>query len=180
MNLKNVEYTNYKNYMENFIKSLSNFCNKCPLKPTIKVVNEMGLVYVNYDDNEIEISVNANEDKKKIIGDLKKEIEQDYPIIYEKIKSVPNADDIRKMLDSGKTLEQALNSTQITYKPIYRIERCHDKYNELDLLSLSDKELYKFKCKIPVMAILEDLKYNGKDSDVLNNITLLYKLTINR
>ena len=53
------------------------------------------------------------------------------------------------------------------------------KYNELDLVSLTDGEMYKFKCRIPIMAILEDLKYNGQDSDALNNINMLYKISTN-
>ena len=176
MNLKNVEYTSYNNYIDGLVKSLSNFCNKSPLKPTIRVVKELGKIYVYYNDQEIEINVDVNVDKKKVIGDLKKEIEEDYPIIYKKTSKVADANQVRKLLNQGKTLEEALNNTQITFEPLYKIQRVHDKYNEIDLISLNNGELYKFKCKIPVMAILEDLKYNGKESDVINNINLLYKI----
>ena len=78
-------------------------------------------------------------------------------------------------MDKGISLSAALNTTQIVYEKVYRIERIHDRYNEIDCLD-SNNELYKFKCKIPIMAILEDLKFNGKESDVLSNLTLLYKL----
>ena len=175
-NMKNVEYANCKDYLDDLVKSLSNFCNKSPLKPTIKVVKELGKIYIYYKDEELELSVNVNNDKKKVIGELKKELEKEYPIIYKKTTSIPNADDVRKILAQGKTLEEALNSTQIKFEPLYKIERVHDKYNELDLVSLTDGEMYKFKCRIPIMAILEDLKYNGKESDVLSNISLLYKI----
>ena len=177
--MKNVEYTSYTNYMDGLVKSLSNFCTKCPLKPTIKVVKELGIIYINYNNEELELSINVNDDKKKVIGDLKKELEKDYPIIYKKNTSIPNADEVRKILNQGKTLEEALNSTQTTFEPLYRIERVHDKYNEMDLFSLSDGNMYKFKCRIPLMAVLEDLKYNGQDSDALNNINMLYKISTN-
>ena len=176
MNLKNVEYANSKDYMDDLVKSLSNFCSKSPLKPTLKVVREMGLIYIYYNDKELELSVKINEDKKKVIGDLKKELEKDYPIIYKKNTSIPNADEVRKLLNSGKTLEEALNCTQTSFEPLFRVERIHDKYNEMDLLSLSDGNMYKFKCKIPLIAILEDLKYNGKESNALENINMLYKI----
>ena len=176
MNLKNVEYASYDGYVESLVKSLSNFCNKCPLKPTVKVVKQIGKIYVYYNDEELEIDVDVNVDKKKVIGELKKELEKEYPIIYKKTNCVPNADEVRKMLNKGKTLEEALNATQVSFEPLYKIERVHDKYNEIDAVSLTDGEMYKFKCAIPVIAILEDLKHLGKDSDALSNINLLYKI----
>ena len=176
MNFKNVEYTDCKNYTESLIKSLSNFCNKCPLKPIVKVIKDMNLIYVYYNDKELEIEINPNVDKKVVIGEVKKQLEEFYPIIYQKTNCVPNAEDVRKILAQGKTLEEALNSTQVKYKPLYKVERIHDKYNEMDCLSLEDNEMYKFKCKIPIFAILKDIDYLGKDCDVLNNISLLYKI----
>lgn len=176
MNLKNVEYTSYNSYLESLIKSLSNFCSKCPLKPTIKVVKELGVIYVYYKDNEIKIDVNVNENKKKVIGDLKKILESEYPIIYKKSVRIPTADEVKELLNRGETLEEALNATQTVYEPIYKIERIHDKYNEFDLLSIKENEVYKFKSKIPIMAILEDLKHLGRDSDAISNITCLYKI----
>jgi hypothetical protein len=176
MNLKNVEYTSYDDYMNGLIKSLSNFCNKSPLKAKINVVKELGLIYVRYNNKELEITIDVNEDKKKVIGDLKKELEKDYPIIYRKINCIPNANEIRKMLNQGKTLEDALNCTKTKFEPLYKIERVHDKYNEIDVISLSDRDMYKFKCKIPVIVILEDIKHLGKESDALDNISLLYKI----
>ena len=176
--IKNVEYTNYNSYLESLVKSLSNFCSKCPLKAKIVVVKDLGKIYVKYDNKEVELNVDVKKDKKQIIGDLKKKLEKDYPIIYEKITQIPNADNIRKMLNEGKSLEEALNETQITYKKIYRIERVHDKFNEMDLFSFKDEQIYKFKCKIPIMILLNDIKENGKDSEIMNNLNLLYKLNI--
>lgn len=176
MSVKNVEYTDYNLYMDDLIKSLSNFCNKCPLKPTINVVKALGIIYIYYKNKEIKINININENKKKVIGDLKKTLEKDYPIIYKKTLKIPNADEVKKFLNQGKNLEEALNSTQTVYEPVYKIERIHDKYNEFDLISIKDGGMYKFKCKIPLMAILEDLKYNGKDSDAISNLMCLYKI----
>ncbi len=179
--MNNVQYTNYESYLDSLIKSLSNFCDKSPLKPTIKVVKELGMVYVYYgDDMELEIKIETNKDKKLIIGEVKKILEKEYPIIYKKTNKIPNADEVRKILNEGKSLEEALNSTQVDYEPLYKIERVHDKYNEVDLLSLKDGDMYKFKCKIPVIAILEDLKYNKEDSDVMENLNLLYKINSER
>ena len=176
MKIKNITYSDYDNYLNGLIKSLSNFCNKCPLKPTIKVVKELGKIYVSYKDNDIEILINVNENKKLVISDLKKMIEKEYPIIYKKTLRVPDADEVKRILAQGKSLEEALNSTQVVYDAVYRIERVHDKYNEMDLLSLNDGEIYKFKCKIPLIAVLEDLKYNGKDSDAIDHLNFLYKI----
>lgn len=176
MNIKNVEYTNYNSYLESLVKSLSNFCSKCPLKPTIQVVKDLGKIYIRCNEEDIEITVDVKKDKKKIIGDLKKKLEKNYPIIYEKITQVPNADEVRKILNQGKTLEEALNTTQTIYKKVYKIMRVHDSYNELDLFSIDDNCMYKFKCKIPLIALLEDLKHNGRDSDAITHLNLLYKL----
>ena len=176
MNIKNVEYTNYNSYLESLVKSLSNFCSKCPLKPTIQVVKDLGKIYVRYDEDGKEITVDVKKDKKKIIGDLRKKLEKHYPIIYEKTSQVPNADEVRKILNQGKSLEEALNTTQTVYKKVYKIMRVHDLYNELDLFSIEDDCMYKFKCKIPLIALLEDLKYNGRDSDAITHLNLLYKL----
>ena len=74
MNIKNVEYTNYNSYLESLVKSLSNFCSKCPLKPTIQVVKDLGKIYVRYDEEDIEITVDVKKDKKKIIRDLRKKL----------------------------------------------------------------------------------------------------------
>lgn len=175
--IKNVEYASYDYYLDDLIKSLSNFCNKSPLKPKIKIVKEMGLIYIYYNDQELEISIDVNKNKKDVIGYVKSILEKHYPIIYKKSNIVPNADDVRKLLNKGKTLEEALNSTKINYEPLYRVERIHDSYNELDLLSLDDNEIYKFKAKIPLVVILEDLKYKGEDSEVLDKITMLYKIS---
>ena len=177
MNMKNVECVNYSKYINDLTKSLSNFCNKSPLKPAIKIVKEMGLIYIYYLNKELEIKININKNKKDIIGYVKSILENDYPIIYKKINCVPNADDVRKLLNEGKTLEKALNSIKVKYEPLYKIIRCHDRYNEIDVIDLLDNEMFKFKCKIPLIAILEDLKYNGKDSDILDNISLMYKIS---
>lgn len=176
MNLANVEHTNYNDYFDSLIKSLSNFCTKCPLKPSIKTVKELGMIYVYYKDKEIEIKVNVHDDKKKVISNLKKRLENEYPIIYKKTLKIPNADEVKRLLSKGETLEKALNATQTVYEPVYKIERIHDKYNEFDLISLKDGEMYKFKCKIPSIAIIEDLRYNGKDSDAISNLVCLYKI----
>ena len=177
MNLKNVKRVNYSEYMNDLIKSLSNFCNKSPLQATIKVVREMGLIYVYYLDKELEIKINVNQNKKDVISHVKSILENEYPIIYKKSNCVPNADEVRKLLDEGKSLEEALNSTKINYEPLYKIIRCHNRYNEMDVMDLSNKDVFKFKCKIPLMSILEDLKYNGKDAEVLSQMNLLYKIS---
>jgi len=176
MNPRNVEYANYDSYLESLIKSLSNFCDKCPLKPKIHVVKDLGKIYIRYNEKEIEIVIDVTKDKKKVIGDLKKEIEKDYPIVYEKTTRVPSADEVREILGKGKTLEEALNTTKTVYKKLYKIERVHDRYNEFDVLSIKDGEMYKCKCKIPLTALLEDLKHLGKDSEAVEHLSLLYKL----
>ena len=59
MNIKNVEYANYNSYLEGLVKSLSNFCSKCPLKPTIQVVKDLGKIYIHYNEEDIEITVDT-------------------------------------------------------------------------------------------------------------------------
>lgn len=178
MNISNVNYASYDFYLNDLIKSLSNFCNKCPLKPNINVVKPLGKIYVYCGDEEIELTVDITKNKKVIIGELKKQLEDKYPVIYKKTIQNPSADDIRKSMSNGKTLEEALNESKITYEPLYKIIRVHDKYNEIDVCSLVDNGMYKFKCKIPIMGILEDLKYMGKESDALDSISMLYKLNV--
>lgn len=178
MNIKNVEYANYNSYLKGLVKSLSNFCSKCPLKPTIQVVKDLGKIYIHYDEEDIEITVDVKKDKKKIIGELKKKLEEHYPIIYEKITQIPNADEVRKILSQGKSLEQALNETRVVYKKLYKIIRVHDLYNELDMFSFNDRCVYKFKCKIPLVALIEEIRRLGKNFDAMNNLNFLYKLNV--
>ena len=74
--------------------------------------------------------------------------------------------------------EQALNETRVVYKKLYKIIRVHDLYNELDMFSFNDRCVYKFKCKIPLVALIEEIRRLGKNFDAMNNLNFLYKLNV--
>ena len=139
---------------------------------------------IKIDEERRKIQTAADELRAKrkrdsqMIGELKKKLEEHYPIIYEKTTQVPNADEVRKILSQGKSLEQALNETRVVYKKLYKIIRVHDLYNELDMFSFNDRCVYKFKCKIPLVALIEEIRRLGKNFDAMNNLNFLYKLNV--
>lgn len=176
--LSNVQITSLSEYAQSFLHTLSNFCAKCPLQPKVNYIEEMGKVYISWGENKsFEFTLNPMDDKKDVIKELKFMLQKDYPILYEKHTTTLPAEEIEKLVDGGMSLSDALNKTVTQYSPKYRIMRVHHQYNELDLFDLTSRMMYKFRSKLPVTAILEDIKYNPKDNEeVMNNLVLLYRM----
>ena len=176
--LKNVQITNSNNYAQSFLHTLSNFCSKCPLQPKINYVEDMGRVYVTWGEGKsFDFVIDPMNDKKDVIKELKTLLQKDYPILYEKKITTLPAEEIEKLVDNGVSLSDALGRTVTEYIPKYRVVRVHHQYNELDLFDLTSRMMYKFHSKLPVTAILEDIKYNPKDNEeVFNSLTLLYRM----
>lgn len=177
-NYENVQRTDWKKYSEDFMRTLSNFCMKSPLQPKINYVEEMSKVYLTYGDNEcIEFDINPMEDKKDAIKQIKNVLQKDYPVIYTKKTRILPSEEIEKLVEGGMPLSKALEQTTTDYMPKYRVMRVHHYYNELDCFDLQNKVMYKFHAKLPVTAILEEIKMNGKDNEgVIDNLSLLYRM----
>lgn len=120
--LNNVEFKNSDSYLKDLLKSLSNFCSKSPLSPTIKVFSDLGKIYIYYDDTYFDFDIDINKNKKEVIKYVKQKLEKNYPIIYIKENKLPSADEVEKMIDNGKTIQEALECTTVEWNPKYMIK----------------------------------------------------------
>lgn len=174
MKMKNLKIESAKEYIDDFLPTLSNFCSKAPLTIEIKYVKDLNKVFLKYDDNTLEVNIDITKNKKEVIKEIKEELQKDYPYIYEKKVVVPNAEEVESLVDKGVSISDALNQTTVDLEPKYQIIRVHHKYNEVDLLELKTNLIYKFKSKIPIVKLLEMAKY--KDDSILDNLTVLYRI----
>lgn len=172
--LSNVSIENCKDYMDDFLPSLSNFCAKSPLNISIRYVEDLKKVFLKYNDRILDVDIDINRSKHEIIKDIKNQIIKDYPLIYEKTVRLPTADEVERKISQGMSISEALESTECEYTARFRIMRKHDKYNELDLYDLNEKALYKYKSKIPVTALIKMVEY--RDDSVLSNLSVIYKI----
>ena len=171
---KNVKIESAKDYIDDFLPTLSNFCSKTPLTIQINYVKDLNKVFLKYDDKTMEVDIDITKNKKEVIKGIKEELQKDYPYIYEKKVVVPSAEEVENLVDNGVSLSDALNQTSVDLEPKYQILRVHHKYNEVDLLELKTNLIYKFKSKIPIVKLLNLAKY--KDDSVLDNLTVLYRI----
>lgn len=170
-NVKKIYATDYSN---DLLKSLSNFCSKSPINVEINYVKDMNKIYLNYENKTYTIDIDPLINKKLVIGNVKKELEKYYPYLYEMEKTIPSSEEIETLMKQGLTLKEALSNVYEDEVPKFKIIRKHDKFNEIDVLNLKDKCLYKYKTRIPVSVLIERSKY--KDCSLLNDIQLMYKL----
>lgn len=176
--LTNIGIISIQDYVDDFLKTLSNFCSKCPLQTSINYVKELNKVFIKYNEETITIDIDINENKKTVIKNIKNILQKDYPIIYNIKDVIPSADEIESLIASGIPLSEALDKTKTTHDPLYRVMRIHHKYNEIDLFNIKTKEMFKYKSKIPVIAILNKLDcgvHVGID-EISSSISLMYKI----
>lgn len=175
----NIQNIDLDAYAKDFLRTLSNFCSKCPLQPCIRYVDSLGKVYIEWGtDESLSFELDPLKEKKDTIKDIKMKLQESYPVLYTKKVTMLSAKEIEKMVDNGMPLSEALEQSNTEYIPKYKIMRVHHSYNEFDCLDMNTKQLYKFRTKLPVTAILEELRKNPKDNEsLLDNFVLLYRIT---
>lgn len=160
-----------KDYVKNFLKTLNNFCTKCPLDIKVIYVPENTTVYIKYDDKTINVKIDITKDKKEVIASLKEKLMKNYPFIYVKEEKIHTSDEVEALLAQGETLENALKPYDLMVKK-YMVIRKHDIYNELDCKDIENDELCKFKCKIPVSIVMKKIK--NKDITVIDDLKFIH------
>ena len=150
----------------NFMKTLNNFVEKCPILLTLKYQETFVEVYYK---NILISKSSLDDDVHVFVSRIKKYLETNYyPNLFINKQVKPDISVLEnKILNHELTLSEALNYTE--YKNVYfgKIVRVHHKYNEIDVLT-SNNELYKYKCTIPVITLLNNL-VNIENNDYLFN-----------
>lgn len=172
-NFSNVNIISTENYVRDFLPTLSNFCSKCPLQPSITYIAELGKIIVKTNKKELTYIIDTTIPKKSIIRDIKENLVEDYPIIYSFEEKPIDTIEAEKLIENGESIADVLSKKKLYKTPKYRVERRLDKYNELDLLDLKTGELSKYKCTIPISILLSNLQEN---KDVLPYCKFQYKL----
>jgi len=153
-----------KDYMNDFIPSLENFCSKSPLQPTLKIVADTGKIIILIENLEdIEYTVDPFVDKKIQIKEIKTLIEKQYPIVFDKKQVLYSAEEIEQFISEGVTVKDALSLRKNIYLPRYKIVRVHHFYNEIDAYDFKTRKMIKFKVTIPLSKLLQDLLFKDKE-----------------
>ncbi len=185
MELKNVKVESVKDYVESLLKSLSNFCSKCPIQTNISYVQDLNKVFIkvisNVEENceTITIEINPLDDKKNVIRNVKTKLLKKYPIIYDRVKKTPTPEQLEKMIEvEGMSVKDALNTISEKDEVLYTIQRVHNLYNELDVYDEKNKQHKKFKSKIPVCLLLKkfDSGMHIIYEDIAESLVFLYDI----
>lgn len=160
MSLKNVKVVTDNVYSKKFLSSLSNFCTKCPLQPKITYIPSIEKVIVKTSNNEIEVILDPSKDKKVAISEIKEILIQDYPIIYNVEKVNLSTREIDELIIEGKPLDDALLSKKDVIEKYGRLERIHNKFNELDIYNFNTNKIEKYKGKIPLVFLIDKIEKN--------------------
>lgn len=161
-----------KEYVDDFLPTLSNFCSKCPLQPTVDYIQSEGMIYITPSiGNQITVVINPTVDKHDVIRDIKNEMYKNYPIISNVEETNLSSDEIEKLIDDGMSVKDALEKKQCKIVDMYKVIRVHHRYNELDCEEISTNKLCKLKSKIPLTMLLN--KLYAKDKDVYSNIIFM-------
>lgn len=176
--MKNIKYYNHKDYLKDFLPTLSNFCSKSPLQPSVTISSDNSKIrIVPTKGEEIVLDLDQNSlTKKEVINKVKKELEKNYPYIYAE-EEYYDTEEIENMVDSGVSLSEALEKNNKRIVKVLKVIRVHHKYNELDCLNLKTQKMEKYKCKIPVTNILQDTE---KELPSFDKLKFLYSLEKNK
>lgn len=176
--MKNIKYFNHKDFLKDFLPTLSNFCSKSPLQPSVIISSDNSKIrIVPIKGEEIVLDLDNNSlTKKEIINKVKKELEKDYPYIFAE-EEYYDTEEIENMVDSGISLSEALEKNNKRIVKVLKVIRVHHKYNELDCLNLKTQQMEKYKCKIPVTNILQDAE---KELPSFDKLKFLYSLEKNK
>ena len=115
-----------KEYIDDFLPTLSNFCSKCPLQPTVDYVQNEGMIYITPSlGNQITVVVNPTVDKHDVIRDVKNEMYKNYPIISCVEENSLSSEEIEKLIDDGMSVKEALEKKTYNTIDMYKVIRVH-------------------------------------------------------
>lgn len=181
-----VKEVSLESYMADFMPTLENFCSKSPAQPKIEYVKETGKVYLTLKhdlENPMIITLNPMVDKRDQIHTIKRSIEKEYPVIFEKKYFPYSPQEIERMVEEKHlSITEALGKRKEVFFPRYKIVRVHHKFNEIDCFDFKTRKLIKFKLYIPVVNFLDKYYEHPQDRNKNNDLfysnkKFLYSLT---
>jgi hypothetical protein len=155
-----------EDYLKDFLPSLENFCQKSPLQPRPEVVTETGSLYLhlpNDPENPLVFKINPLLPKQDQIRDIKKILEPNYPVIFERNSERLTAEEIEKLINSGVPVAEALGRRSETFEPRYKMIRVHHPSQEIDCIDLKKNQKVKFRLTLPLLTFLSILATGDKE-----------------
>lgn len=177
-------------YLKDFVPTLNNFIDKCPVNVHVSIIKETGFIYVCIYDakNEKEIDgmsfqIDPLSDKKNQIKKIKMFLEDYYPVISQVINVPYDKEELEKIVEQGTPIQEALKLRKQEKIPVYKIIRVHHKYNDMDCLNLATNEIYKVKLQQPIEIFLRSFWEDSisasntffKISKIVGNIGVMHK-----
>ncbi len=154
------EMLRLKEYLDEFLPTLENFCSKSPLQMTVSVVSDTGDINLTslYDSSFFySFKVNPFEDKKTQIKAVKTDIEKRYPVVFDHKRMPLSKEKQEEMIGLGNSIRDVINMREDIYLPRYKVLRVHNKYNELDAFDFKTRKMVKFKITMPLISFLSKL-----------------------
>lgn len=160
-------------FLDEFKRRFSNFCNKAPIILTFKITPsscylkdlEKNIIH-KFDFNHLE-SVKQN--IKKIKDWL---IENVYPKMIEEtfIEKDLSTEEIEKLIESGADEETAIMKKNIQIiETVWLIEKLIIKRDELFIRNLKTNKLYRYKMNIPSTVFLKKIRLgNMTQKEIFN------------
>lgn len=153
-----------EDYLKDFVPTLNNFIDKCPVNAHVSVIKETGFVYVCiYDSrNEKELDgmsfqIDPLSDKKNQIKKIKIFLQEYYPVVYQILNIPYNEEELENLVETGMSIQDALKLRKKEKIPVYKIIRVHHKFNDIDCLDLISNEIYKVKLQQPLEIFLRSI-----------------------
>jgi hypothetical protein len=161
-----MEMITLKEYLDDFIPTLENFCSKSPLQLTFSVVPETGNIRFSslYDSSfNYEYTVTPFQSKKDQIKEIKTYVEKKYPVIFDHKRFPLDKEEQEKLIVGGTSIREVLDMRKDVYLPRFKVLRVHNKYNELDVYDFFKHKMIKFKITIPLIGFLDKLFVMSKE-----------------
>jgi hypothetical protein len=156
-----------EDYLRDFLPSLENFCQKCPLQPRPEIVPETGMLYLYLptdEQNPLIFTLNPMVPKQEQIRIIKMKLIDNYPVIQERVLLRLTAKEVEDLINEGSvSLTEALDKRKELYFPRYKIIRVHHSSQEIDCYDIKKKNKAKFKLTIPLINFLSTVNEGNKE-----------------
>jgi hypothetical protein len=160
-----------ESFNTSLLKSLSNFCEKCPLvvNPVIKG-NFIILEREGKEDFTFEIDYSL--EKKRIIYEIRQVLEPLYPVLNEIDEQAYTPKEYEQMAEAeGLPIVDVLSRKRTIKTPRYKIVRIINFYNELNVIDLQTNFLISYKLKrTPVLYFLKEMIEKNNDIDKASKV----------
>jgi len=160
-----------ESYNASLLKSLSNFCEKCPLIINPKIQGDT--IILEKDNGEsFTFKIDYSLEKKKIIFGIREVLEPLYPILYDIEEKSYTTKELEELADKeGVSITEVLNRKKIIKTPRYKIIRIINFYNELNVVDMQTNYLISYKLKrTPVLYFMKETLEKNQDFEKASKI----------